>query len=141
MEKTPWKNYVRFLKWILKHTPQPTYNSFLRKSNLEFYIIFNMISFVIAQASVTIRLACSKAFNIFFQFFWCKDLTISLSTYAKLFKKTNISYPLIHLCTCAYQGLRNVSSSKNFAYMYLMDNSKNIFSRLAKLKLGNKHCK
>ena len=27
----------------------------------------------------------------------------------QIFRKTNISYPLIHTYTCAYQGVRNVS--------------------------------
>ena len=31
----------------------------------------------------------------------------------KIFRETNISYPLIRTCTCAYQGLRNVSFSEN----------------------------
>ena len=29
----------------------------------------------------------------------------------KIFRKTNISYPLIRTRTCAYQGIRNVSFS------------------------------
>ena len=33
----------------------------------------------------------------------------------KHFRKTNISYPLILKRTCAYQGVRNVSFSENFA--------------------------
>ena len=40
----------------------------------------------------------------------------SLSTNVrKIFRKTNISYPLIRTCMCAYQGVRNVSFSENFA--------------------------
>ena len=35
----------------------------------------------------------------------------------KIFQKTNISYPLIRICTCAYQRVRNVSFSENFAYV------------------------
>ena len=35
----------------------------------------------------------------------------------QLFRKTNISYPLICTRTCAYQGVRNVSFSGNFAYV------------------------
>ena len=42
------KNYVRFLKWNLNRTPQSAQNSFLRKSNLKFCIVFNMISFASA---------------------------------------------------------------------------------------------
>ena len=34
-----------------------------------------------------------------------------------MFRKTNISYPLIRTPTCAYQGVRNVSFSENFAYV------------------------
>ena len=33
----------------------------------------------------------------------------------KIFRKTNISYPLIRTRTCPYQGVRNVSFSKYFA--------------------------
>ena len=36
----------------------------------------------------------------------------------KIFHKTNISYPLIRARTCAYQGVRNVKFSKNFAYVH-----------------------
>ena len=35
----------------------------------------------------------------------------------KNFRKTNISYPLIRTHTCAYQGVRNISFSDNFAYV------------------------
>ena len=35
----------------------------------------------------------------------------------KNIKKTNIFYPLIRTRTCARQGVRNVSSSKNFGYL------------------------
>ena len=33
------------------------------------------------------------------------------------FRKFNISYPLIRTRTCAYQGVRNISFSENFAYI------------------------
>ena len=32
----------------------------------------------------------------------------------KVFRKANISYPLIHKRTCAHQGVRNVSFLENF---------------------------
>ena len=35
----------------------------------------------------------------------------------KIFRKTNISYPLIRTRTCAYQGVRNVGFSENFTYV------------------------
>ena len=35
----------------------------------------------------------------------------------KIFRKTNISNLLIHTRTCAYQGVRNVSFSENFAHV------------------------
>ena len=60
LKKVPRKYYVRFWKCNLIHTPQSTQNSFSRKSNVKFCIIFNMISFTNAQGSVMIRLACSK---------------------------------------------------------------------------------
>ena len=45
-------------------------------------------------------------------------LMTKLMTYVhKIFEKTNISYPLIHTRTCAYQGVRNVSFSENFAHV------------------------
>ena len=33
---------------------------------------------------------------------------------AQIFRKTNISYPLIRTSTCAYQGVRNVRFLENF---------------------------
>ena len=45
----------------------------------------------------------------------------SFSAYAILFyfffEKTNIFYPLISTRTCAYQEVRNISFSENFAYI------------------------
>ena len=35
----------------------------------------------------------------------------------KIFRKTNISNPLIRTRTCAYKGVGNVSFSENFAYV------------------------
>ena len=35
----------------------------------------------------------------------------------KIFRKINISYPMIRPRTCAYQGLRNVNFSENFVYV------------------------
>ena len=37
-------------------------------------------------------------------------------TCAKIFRKTNISYPLMCTCTSVCQGVRDVSFSENFAY-------------------------
>ena len=36
----------------------------------------------------------------------------------KTFRKTNISNPLIRTRTCAHQGVKNVSFSKNYAYVF-----------------------
>ena len=41
----------------------------------------------------------------------------SIKYVRKIFRKTNISNPLIHTRTCAYQRVRNVSFSENFAYI------------------------
>ena len=38
------------------------------------------------------------------------------STYA-IFRKTNISFLLLHTHTCTYHGIRNVSFSEHFAYL------------------------
>ena len=42
---------------------------------------------------------------------------LSIKYLRKIFRKTNISNPLICTRTCAYQGVRNVSFSGNFAYV------------------------
>ena len=39
----------------------------------------------------------------------------------KIFRKTNISKPLIRTNTFAYQGVRDVSFSENFAYVLKVD--------------------
>ena len=44
----------------------------------------------------------------------------SIKYVRKMFRKTNISNPLIRTRTCAYQGVRNVSFSKHLR-TYLMD--------------------
>ena len=41
----------------------------------------------------------------------------SIKYVCKIFRKTNVSNPLIRTRTCAYQGVRNVSFSENFAYV------------------------
>ena len=41
----------------------------------------------------------------------------SIKYVRKIFQKTNISNPLIRIRTCAYQGVRNISFSENFAYV------------------------
>ena len=38
----------------------------------------------------------------------------------QIFRKTNISYPLIRTRTCAYQGVRNVRFSENLAYFVFL---------------------
>ena len=42
---------------------------------------------------------------------------LSIKYARKIFRKTNISNPLIRTRTCAYQGVRNVSFSENFTYV------------------------
>ena len=41
----------------------------------------------------------------------------TISKNKNIFQKTNISYPLIRTRMCAYEGVRKVSFSKNFAYL------------------------
>ena len=47
----------------------------------------------------------------------CLNLGIIHLVRKQIFRETNISYPLIRTSTCAYQGVRNVSFSENFAYV------------------------
>ena len=44
-----------------------------------------------------------------------------ISCVYKIFLKTNISYPLIHICRCTYQGVKNFSFSKDFQYVLIND--------------------
>ena len=44
-------------------------------------------------------------------------MSATLPYLRKIFPKNNMSYPLIRTRTCAYQGVRNVSFSENFAYV------------------------
>ena len=71
IEKIMWKIYVRFWKWNLLCAPQFAQNSFLRKSGLRFFIIFNMIWFTNAQGSVKIKLVCSKVMFLI-NYFGCR---------------------------------------------------------------------
>ena len=41
----------------------------------------------------------------------------SIKYVRKIFQKTNISNPLIRIRMCAYQGVRNISFSEDFAYV------------------------
>ena len=45
------------------------------------------------------------------------DKGLSTKNVRKIFRKANISNPLIRTRTRAYQGVRNVSFSENFAYV------------------------
>ena len=56
--------------------------------------------------------------------FWTEDFVINFTNFfwgnfdlvrTQIFRRTNISYPLMRTLTCAYQGVRNISFSKNFA--------------------------
>ena len=47
--------------------------------------------------------------------FLIASLASSIQQLCKVFRKTNISYPLMRTCACAYQGAKNVSFSKNTA--------------------------
>ena len=83
MKKKLWKDYVRFWKWNLKHTPQSIQTLFSRRSNLMFCITFNIIS--LAQGSVKIRLSCSKVL-LLINFFYCR----LWNTFKNLFWKCQI---------------------------------------------------
>ena len=99
----------RFCKWNLKHTPQSPLNSFSRKWNLKFCIVFNMISLSNAQASVKIRLACLKV------------LILWITQY----------YSLIG-------GAAWYNTEQLFLTRAKSRRNKNIYSRVTRLKLANK---
>ena len=42
---------------------------------------------------------------------------------SQIFRKTNISYPLIRAHACAYRGVRNVDFSENLAYFVFLKHS------------------
>ena len=46
-----------------------------------------------------------------------RSMVSSIKYISKIFRKTIISKPLIRISTCAFQGVRKVSFSKNFAYI------------------------
>ena len=68
-------------------------------------------------------LSLMQQFLIFFMhfvknfFFMTSTLGSSIQHVHKIFRKTNIYYPLIRTRTCAYQRVRNVSFPENFAYV------------------------
>ena len=45
------------------------------------------------------------------------EMGLSIKYVRKIFRKTNTSNPLMRARTCAYQGVRNISFSENFAYV------------------------
>ena len=45
------------------------------------------------------------------------DYGLTIKYVRKIFRKTNMSNPLIRTRTCAYQGVRTVGFSENFAYV------------------------
>ena len=52
----------------------------------------------------------------------------------QMFRKTNISYPLIGRRTCAYQGVRNVCFSENLVCERGIRGAREFTSRLIRLK-------
>ena len=58
--ENPMEKLCKVLEVEIKTYTQATQNSFSKKSNIKFCIIFNMISLANAQSLVKIRLACSK---------------------------------------------------------------------------------
>ena len=56
--------------------------------------------------------------KLFVEYLWTKLRRSFIYYVRKIFQKTNISYPLISTRTCVYQGVRNVSFSKNFANVF-----------------------
>ena len=89
--KNPVEKLLRFWKWNLKRTPQSASNSFLRKSNFMFCIIFKMVSFVNARGSVKISSNIVTHSNCYIKsdkyFFLYKSRCGKCSPETKLFTK------------------------------------------------------
>ena len=49
---------------------------------------------------------------------WISKRVFQENKAPQIFRKTNISYPLIHAHTCAYQGVRNVCFSENLTFVF-----------------------
>ena len=82
---------------------------------------FKYISVDVSFSAVKI---CSKIFQRFLlratTYLWASATLTkgsSIKYVRRIFQKTNISNPLIGTRTCAYQGIRNVSFSENFAHV------------------------
>ena len=64
-----------------------------------------------------VRFLLLNNFNSHFQILISHLLGIIHLVSAQIFLETNTSYTLIRTRTCAYQGLRNISFSENFAHV------------------------
>ena len=58
-----------------------------------------------------------KILSLIFRFFYLIYQGSFIQYVRKCSGKTNISYSLIRLLTCAYQAVRNLSFSENFVYV------------------------
>ena len=56
--------------------------------------------------------------NILLRYLLFFVMIASIRLSSTIFRKTNISNPLMRTRTCTYQGVRNVSFSENFAYVF-----------------------
>ena len=76
---------------------------FRNRSNDEIFckISYNSVQLLVANLA--------NAANTALHMFKAKDKGLFILYLRKIFRKTNISYPLVRTRTCAYQGVRNVS--------------------------------
>ena len=104
----------RFIKWSKDVYLSLCYVNKGRKyfklaKSLDTHVLLEMRTFVLEHRVKIIQKFYEHSFNI------CWDQ--SFSTYAKFSEKLKFLTSLIRRCTCAYQGVGNVSFSKNFAYV------------------------
>ena len=121
IEKNSVEQLCKVLEMELKTYTESVQNSFSRKSNLKFCIIFNMISFANAQDLVKIRLACSKdllLINCFLRRFW------------NSFKKILLKAPEHEYIFLKYS--RNLNISEIFWASYKENNFPIIFPKYRK---------
>ena len=92
------------------------------------YLLLSTILFL-TRGGIILGLFCFYFTDVFFfksvvllftidSELWHLISKVSFIQYVRrIFRKTNISYPLIRTRTCAYQGVRNVSFLESFAYV------------------------
>ena len=99
--------YTQLWLWVSGRHDDPVLECITQRKVKSWNLVENLVICLLAENhKMTVRMkGCHSALRSFIYY------------ERKIFQKTNISYPLIGICTCAYQGVRNGSFSENFAYV------------------------